>query len=163
MSEVATDFGFSYEYGVDIKIDDAYQPIRFISAVAPAVTPVTADAATYDDLGAPNEVKLSESWTLAFTIQQHRDDTGAYMPEVEALLDLAAPDATGERATGEFRWYDKPANGDPNPNDAYEGLATVQVERGQTGNNEIGGWSITLTGRGRRTRIENPLVTAGNP
>lgn len=160
MSEPTTDFGFSYEYGVDIEIGETWQPIRFISAVDPTVTPVTADAATYDDKGAPNEVRLSESWALSFTIQQHRDATGAYMPEVEALLDLAAPDATGESATGKFRWYDKPAEGDPNPDDAYEGLATVQINRGQTGNSEIGGWTVTLTGRGRRTRIANP--EAGN-
>lgn len=158
MSASTTEFGFSYEYGVDIWDGSNWLPIRFISAVAPSVTPVTADAATYDDKGAPNEVKLSESWSLAFTIQQHRNQDGSYLDEVEALLDLAAPDATGESATGKFRWYDKPAVGDPNSDDAYEGFASVQIDRGQTDNNTIGGWAVTLTGRGRRTRITNPYT-----
>jgi len=162
MAEEATEFGFSYEYGVDINLGDSetpdWQAIRFISAVDPQVTPVTQDAQTYDDLGAPNEVRTSESWTLGFTVQQHRLEDGSYLPEVEALLALAAPDAVGNAATGEFRWYDKPAEGDPNEDDAFEGSATVQINRGETGNDGIGGWAVTLTGRGRRRAIENPLL-----
>ena len=164
MADEETEFGFSYEYGVDINLGDSetpdWQPIRFISAVDPQVTPVTEDAATYDDLGASNEVRTSESWTLSFTIQQHRLEDGTYMPEVEALLALTAPDAVGNAATGNFRWYDKPAAGDPNEDDAFEGDATVQINRGETGNTGIGGWSITLTGRGRRRQIENPLIVS---
>lgn len=162
MSETATEFGFSYEYGVDINLGDSetpdWQPIRFISAVAPQVTPVTQPAQTYDDNGAPNNVKLSESWTLGFTIQQHRNADGSYLPEVEGLLALAAPDAVGRMATGHFRWYDKPAAGEANEDDAFEGRATVEVNRGETGNDAIGGWSITLTGQGRRDQIINPLT-----
>lgn len=162
MADEETEFGFAYEYGLDINLGDSetpdWQPFRFISALDPQVTPVTQDAATYDDLGAPNEVKTSESWTASFTVQQHRLDDGSYMPEVEALLALAAPDAVGRAATGHFRWYDKPAAGDPNPDDAFEGRATVQVNRGETGNEGIGGWSVTLTGQGRRKQIENPLI-----
>lgn len=158
---VTTDFGFSYEYGVDIDTGDTpgtpdFTPIRFISAVDPQVTPVSKDAATYDDLGAPNEVKLAESWTLSFTVQQQRTTGGDYLPEVEALRALEAPDSVGNAATGTFRWYDKPAEGTPNPDDAYEGRATVAITRAPTGNDEIGGWAVTLTGRGRRTQIANP-------
>lgn len=167
MAVEATEFGFSYEYGVDVNLGSKetpdWQPIRFISAVDPQATPVTKDAQTYDDKGAPNEVRTSESWTLGFTIQQHRTDDGSYLPEVEALLALAAPDAVGNAATGQFRWYDKPAEGAPNPDDAFEGDATVQINRGQTGNDDIGGWSVTLTGRGRRRQIENPLLEETDP
>lgn len=157
-----TEFGFSYEYGVDVNLGDAdepdWQPVRFISGVDPQASPVTKDAQTYDDDGAPNEVKTSESWTLGFTIQQHRLEDGSYMPEVEALLALASPDAVGRKATGHVRWYDKPAAGEPNPDDAFEGNCTVEMNRDQTGNDDIGGWSITLTGQGRRRQIENPLL-----
>lgn len=157
---VDTDFGFSYEYGVDIRLGEPgspeWQPIRFISAVDPQFTPVTQDAATYDDLGSTNEVKLSESWTLAFTVQQQRNADGSYLPEVQELLDLAGPDSVGQAATGTFRWYDKPADGTPNPADAFEGDGTVQIARQNTDNDQIGGWSVTLTGRGRRRQITNP-------
>ena len=160
---VTTEFGFSYEYGVDIQLMVAgtppvptWQPIRFISAVDPQVSPISQDAATYDDLGSPNAVKLSESWTLSFTIQQHRLTDGSFLPEVEALLALTKPDAVGNLATGTFRWYDKPASGTAHADEAYEGDGTVQMNRQQTGNDQIGGWSVTITGRGRRRQITNP-------
>lgn len=159
MSTPTTEFGFSYEYGVDVKTgEDEFTPIRFISAVDPQVQPITQDAATYDDLGSPNAVKLSESWTLAFTIQQHRTSDGQFLPEVEALLALSKPNAVGNLARGTFRWYDKPASGDPHPDEAYEGDGTVQINRQQTGNDQIGGWSVTITGQGRRRQITNPML-----
>lgn len=152
-----TEFAFSYEYGVDIRLESGeWQPIRFISAVDPQVQPVTQDAATYDDLGSPNQVKLSESWSLAFTVQGQRLKEGGYLPEVEALLALTRPSAVGQASTGKFRWYDKPAEGKPNPDDAFEGDGSVQMNRLQTGNDQIAGWSITVTGQGRRRQITNP-------
>lgn len=163
MSTPATEFGFSYEYAVDVDISTNdtpdWQQVRFISAVDPQVTPVTQDAATYDDKGSPNAVKLSESWTLGFTVQVHRQSSGAFLPEVEKLLALAGPDSVGNEATGRFRWYDDPADSSatPSDNDAFEGRGTVQVNRGQTGNDQIGSWAVTVTGQGRRTSITNPL------
>lgn len=162
MSTPTTEFGFSYEYAVDVKTgEDTHQRIRFISAVDPQVSPVTEEAGTYDDRGAPNPVKTSESWTLAFTVQQHRTADGTFLPEMEAILALNEPDAVGNAATGTFRWYDNPADGTPNANEAYEGDGTVQVTRGNTGNTGIGSWNVTVTGRGRRRKIANPA--AGTP
>jgi len=164
VSTPTTEFGFSYEYGVDINLGTAetpnWQPIRFPSAIDPQVTAVSQDGATYDDRGAPNQVKLSESWTLGFTVQAHRLSDGSYLPEVEKLRELAGPDAVGSAATGHFRWYDKPAEGDANPDDAFEGRATVQMNRQNTGNDQIAGWSVTLTGQGRRAQIPNPISSA---
>lgn len=164
-----TDFAFSYEYGVDIDLTpDAvaptYQRVRFPSAIDPQVTPTTKDGATYDNLGSPNQVKLSESWTLGFSVQAQRiPETGLYLPEVEALLAATRPDAVGTKATRRFRWYDKPAVGAPNPNEAYEGRGTVTVSRGQTGNDEIGSFNVTVTGQGRRTQIPNPQLALAIP
>lgn len=158
MSVPTTEFGFSYEYGLDIfdPTTEEWLPFRFPTGLAPTADPVTADAATYDDLGSPNETKLSESWTMGGTVQQHRLESGEYLPEVELLKSYTEPDATGQKATGTFRWYDKPAEGAPNPTDAYEGDATVAFSRGETGNNGIGSWNFTLTGKGRRRQIDNP-------
>src|SRR5690625_235352 len=163
MSTPTTEFGFSYEYAVDVKTgEDTFQRVRFISAVDPQVSPVTQDAQTYDDEGAPNNVKTSESWTLSFTVQQHRTSEGAYLPEVEAILALTDPEAVGNAGTGTFRWYDKPAGGrTPNPDEAFEGDGTVQVTRGQTGNDGIGSWNVTVTGQGRRRKIDNPAANGG--
>lgn len=161
---VDTDFGFSYEYAVDVlTAPNTWQTIRFISAVDPQVTPVTQDAATYDDNGSPNAVKLSESWTLGFTVQQHRQADGKFLPEVEALLAAAAPSAVGNDATITVRWYDDPVTGVPNPTEAFEGDGTVQINRAQTGNDQIGSWSVTITGQGRRRQIPNPMSDESSP
>lgn len=163
MSET-TELGFSYEYSVDINTGTAsvpvWQNIRFISAVDPQSSPVTQDAATYDDDGAPNLSKTSESWTLGFSIQMHRLVSGMYLPEVEALLAYTLPTAVGNGAIAHLRWYDDPAGLDvePNPNDAFEGVGTVAMVRNQTGNDGIAGWNVTVTGQGRRTKIDNPVA-----
>jgi hypothetical protein len=158
---VETELGFSYEYAVDINIGTTatpvWQAIRFISAVDPQSSSVEKDGATYEDKGAPHPVKTSESWTLGFTVQAHRlPTTGLFLPEVEKLLELAGPEAVGNSATGQFRWYDDPADFVPNPNEAYTGSGTVSVNRQNTGNDDIAGFSVTVTGQGRRQRIENP-------
>lgn len=158
MSET-TELGFSYEYGVDIydPAEEQYLPFRFPTGISFTVDPKTAPADTYDDLGAPNERKLSESWTGTFSVQQHRLANGSYLPEVELLKSYTEPDIVGNEAVAKLRWYDKPATGDPNPDDAYEGFATVQLNRGETGNDGIGTWNVTLTGVGRRKQIPNPF------
>lgn len=157
-----TQVGFAYEYGVDIDLaypgTPSWQTIRRITAVAPTSPPITEDASTYDDFGAPNADKLSESWTLGFGVQVNRLTSGLYAPEVEALKAYTEPDALGELAVAHVRWYDKPYSGTPNPGDAYEGLCTVGIERGNTGNTGVGTWNITLTGKGKRTKITNPFA-----
>lgn len=151
-------YGFSYEYGVDIEIAGQWTPIRRITAVDPQDQPVTVEAGTYDDLGSPNAPKIGESWTLAFQVQQQRLPEGKFTPEVEALLAYTHPDAVGNLAVATVRWYDKPAEGEPNPDHAFQGRGTVQMTRAQTGNAEIGAWSVTITGQGRRTQISNPFT-----
>lgn len=161
-----SDMGFSYEYGVDVFLPAAgdvleavWQPVRRVTAVDPQAPPVTTEAATYDDKGSPNAPKIGESWTLGFQVQVQRLATsGLYLPEVEHLMNLAAPDAVGSKAVGTFRWYDKPRAGAPNPDDAYEGDGTVQISRGQTGNDGVGSWQVQITGQGPRRRIDNPFT-----
>ena len=156
MSDEVTEFGFSYEYGMDIKSGSTWLPFRFPTGIGVPVTPTLAASQTYDDLGSANDTKISESWTASLTVQQHRLADGKYLPEVEALKALTEPGVNGQAAVGTFRWYDKPAEGTANPDDAYEGDATVQFERGETGADGIGSWNVTLTGKGRRRKIANP-------
>ncbi|MCD4558225.1 phage tail tube protein [Schaalia sp. lx-100] len=162
---VNTEYGFSYEYGVDVNLADAgaspnWQSTRFCKVIAPTAEPKTVDGATYDDKGADHPIKTGENWGLELTIQQHRiSESGNYLPEVEKLKAASEPDAYGNRATVHVRWYDKPSSGKPNANDAYEGFGTVKMVRSATGVNEEGGWQFTITGQGPRTKIKNPLVT----
>lgn len=151
-----TQYGFSYEYGVDIQIENRWQPIRFISSVNPTVSPKEVDAATYDDNGADHPVRVGETPSLSFYVQMHRLNTGKFLPEVEALLAATRPDAVGAGGTVKVRYYDKPVSGASNPDEAYELTATVSAERAATGNAELGGWNFTLNGQGRRKKITNP-------
>lgn len=151
---------FSYEYGIDVNTGTlalpVWTPFKAPTGIDPQVTPVTTDRASYDDLGSPNESKISESWTLGFSALAFRGSDGKYLPEIEKLMALTAPDVVGQAAVGQFRWYDKPADGTPNPKDAFEGFATVTLNRGSTDNASGGSWSVTLTGKGRRKQIVNP-------
>ena len=155
-AEVTTQYGFSYEYGVDIKLENRWQPIRFISSVNPTVSPKEVDAATYDDNGADHPVRVGETPSLSFYVQMHRLNNGKFLPEVEALLAATRPDAVGADGTVKVRYYDKPVSGASNPDEAYELIATVSAERAATGNAELGGWNFTLNGQGQRKKITNP-------
>lgn len=156
-----TEIGFSYEYGMEINTGTSggpkWQPVRFAKVIAPTRNPKTVDGATYDDKGADHPITTGESWELQVTIQQHRMEDGNYLPEVEALKAATEPDATGNKASVHVRWYDKPATGKANKNDAYEGTGTVSMQRAATGVNEEGGWEFTVTGQGPRKKITDPL------
>ena len=158
-----TQYGFSYEYGVDIQIENRWQPIRFISSVNPTGSPKEVDAATYDANGADHPVRVGETPSLSFYVQMHRLESGNFLPEVETLLSATAPDAVGSLGVVKVRYYDKPVRGKPNAREAYEFNATVSAERAATGNSELSGWNFTLNGQGARTRITNPASTLPAP
>lgn len=161
----STQYGFSYEYGVDIydDVSNVWWPIRFISSVNPTVSPKEVDAATYDDNGADHPVRVGEIPSLSFYVQMHRLNTGNFLPEVEALLAATRPDAVGSLGAVQVRYYDKPVKGKPNAKEAYEITATVSVERAATGNAELSGWNFTLNGQGARKTIVNPETTKVQP
>lgn len=154
--------GRSFEKGVRIRNAGSFIDLRRISDVNCAVTPITQPAQSYDDFGSPNDDKTSESWVLTFSILVNRLPSGFYLPEVEALKALTEPDAIGNDAVGTFQWFDKPYSGTPNPEDAYEGDATVTITRNNVaadGATET--WGITATGKGKRRKITNPWTGWG--
>jgi hypothetical protein len=157
-TEEKTQYGFSYEYGVDLWLENKWQPIRFISSVNPTVSPKEVDAATYDDNGADHPVRVGETPSLSFYVQMHRLASGKFLPEVEALLAATRPNAVGSIGVVKVRYYDKPVSGKPNPDESYELTATVSAERAATGNAELSGWNFTLNGQGPRTKIGNPAT-----
>ncbi|QPK81115.1 hypothetical protein G7Y41_08760 [Schaalia sp. ZJ405] len=159
-----TNIGFSYEHGIDVNLakpseEAKWQAVRFAQVIAPTTEAKTVDGATYDDKGADHPIKTGESWNIQLTVQQHRDETGAYLPEVEKLKAATEPDANGNLSTVEVRWYDKPSSGKPNKDDAYQGVATVKMSRANTGVNEQGAFQFELSGQGPRKKIVNPLTS----
>lgn len=159
---VNTELGLSYELDIDINLAGVgalpvnWQQIRFTSAIAPVHSPVMADAATYDDEGAQNQVKIGETGSVSFTVQNNRNPDGTYLPEVQALINAAKPGTRGNQAAVEVRYYDSEG-----ADYAFQGIFSVDVARQTTGNAEIGGWTVTLTSRGPIKVIANPY--AENP
>lgn len=161
---VSTDLGLSYELDIDINLNGPgsavknWQQIRFTSAINPQHTPTMVDVATYDDKGATNQAKLGDSAAVSFTVQARRNADGSYLPEVQALIDAAKPGTRGNAATVEVRYYDSLG-----ADFACQGIYSVQVDRGATGNADPGGWSVSLTGKGQVTPIANPAPAGGSP
>ncbi|TFD47570.1 hypothetical protein E3T46_17395 [Cryobacterium sp. Hh11] len=159
-----TTLGKSFEYGIDVNLGTydvpSWQPVRRISGFQPSPTPQTQDAQTYDDLGAPNSDVTGWSINHAFNAQVNRSiTTGLYLPEIEAVLARTDPDAKGEYAVLDARWYHKPESGAANPKDAGRGFFTVATTRQNSGpNGEIEVLSITLTGKGPYDKITNPFA-----
>lgn len=159
--------GRSYEYGLDLNLGTAgaptWQPVRRISGFQPTPTPVVQDAQTYDDFGSQNQEVTGWNNTVAFSVQVNRSSsTGLYLPEIEALLERTRPEAKGDAAVIEARWYHKPESGTPNPKDAQQGLATVSVQRANTapdGATEV--LNVTLTSKGPWRSITNPFAGWG--
>lgn len=157
--------GKSYEYGLDVNLGTyaapEWQSVRRISGFNPTDTPTTQDAQTYDDLGAQNSDVTGWSWSLAFNALVNRLlSSGLYLPEIEYLNARAGdPDAKGELAVADVRWYHKPEMGTPNPNDAFRGFCTVAKTRNNTGpEGAIEQFGYTLTGKGPKEKIENPFL-----
>lgn len=158
--------GKSFEYGVDIDLNAfgitpaTWQSVRRMFNFVPTMTPITQDAATYDDKGSPNSDVSAWSFSLAFSVYvNHSATTGALPPELAALFTRYG-DKIGNDAVAHVRWYHKPGDGStPDPTDAFEGNVTVAIVRGNTGpdgTNEM--WNVTLTGKGYATRITNPFT-----
>lgn len=158
-----TTLGKSFEYGIDVNTgthaSPVWQPVRRISNFNPTPTPRTQDSQTYDDLGADNLDVTGWSWAVAFNVQVNRSlATGLYLPEIEAIVARTKPTAVGDLAVLEVRWYHKPAAGTPNPNDAFQGIATVATTRVNSGPaGEIETLGVTLTGKGPAEEITNPF------
>lgn len=156
-----TTLGKSFEYGLDINLGSYqvpdWQPVRRISAWAPTFAPITGDIATYDDRGAPNEAVTTRAFSASFTVQGNRSlTTGEYLPELKKILEAAR--GTLAAATVDVRWYHKPDVGEPNETDAGRALCRVEATRQNTGNADAEVHSVTLTGQGRFTPIENPFT-----
>lgn len=160
--------GHSYEYGLDVNTgtieSPVWQPVRRMSDFQPTINPVTQDATTYDNFGSPDNDKTGETWTAALSVLINRSvSTGAYTPEVEAILACTKPTAKGSAAVLHVRYYHKPESGTPNPDDAYEGFATVGVQRANIGNDGVEKINVTLTGKGPRSEISNPFAGWDDP
>lgn len=154
--------GKSFEYGVDLNTGTTavpvWQPVRRMFGFQPSPSAVTSDAQTYDDFGAPNADVSGWAWSLAWSMYVYRVATTGMIAEAKALFDRQIPEAKGDAAVIEARWYHKPEDDALiDADDAFQGFATVGLVRanvGAEGGNEQ--WNVTLTGKGPHASITNP-------
>ncbi len=159
-----TTLGKSYEHGLDVNLgtfdNPDWQPFRRISGWAPTFARVTSDVTTYDDLGDTNEDVTGRTFSAAFTAQGNRSAvTGKLLRELDRVV--RASRAKGEEAILDVRFYHKPENGTPDPDDAGRAFVTVEATRQNTGNSESEVYSITLSGKGPYEPITNPFTGWG--
>lgn len=156
-----SEYGKSFEYGLDLNTSatetPAWSPMRRMFNFVPSPTAITQSAQTYDDFGAPNEDVSGWGWSVTFSVYVSRA-AGALPAELQALFDRTRPESKGSAATIGARWYHKPESDENiDPDDAFEGVATVGIVRANTGpdgTNEM--WNVTLTGKGPHKTITNP-------
>ncbi|MFF0894740.1 phage tail tube protein [Streptomyces sp. NPDC003278] len=126
-----------------------------INDFAPKVDQTQQPSTTYEDDGWADQTPTEYAWSIEATmLHRCHPDTKAFNP---AQLKLRkAAEAFGAGASVHVRWYDREGR-----DDAYEGRALVQWERDGTATDDLESIKVTLTGKGKRTPIENPLKGTG--
>lgn len=164
MADTATDYTFSYEYGIDVNTGTKETPVwttcKMVNDLTPAITPKSIDVPTYDDQGADHPLVIGKSWSVSFSLLKMQGKTdGLYQPEFKYLYDLATlKEKIGTAGQAEIRWYNKPSSGKPNPTDAFQGTGTVSVSRANTSESGSDKYTFTITGQGAAEQVDNPLT-----
>lgn len=143
-------------FKVDVSNDaTTWVPFKGINDLNPPVSPTLVAADDYDSDGWNSFEKTMQSWIL--TIKALRKTVaGAFDPGQELVR--AAQLQFGDGARVYVRWYDR--NGAP---EAFQGQALVGWAPSKTGVADLDEVTVTLTGDGALTPIENPGTAATVP
>lgn len=124
-----------------------------ITALNPSHTPTNMDVTTYANKGSAANTKSGSTFSATVNVLKIRDANGEFQDEW--LLLKNAADGKGEDNLILMRYYD--ALG---ASDAYEGKVSVSRAIANTGNNDPGFDTFTLTGYGEVLPIVNPNAAA---
>jgi hypothetical protein len=116
----------------------------------PTINPTLQDDSDYENDGWASSEKTQQGWQIEATVLL-KEDAGLFNAGVEKMR--LASDKFGDSSRVEVRWFDK--DGKP---EAYQGTALVTWERANTGVPDLDAAKVTLTGRGARVEIANPLI-----
>lgn len=152
---MAENTALARRYRMQINTGSAAAPvwttITGLTDFKPKVSPRLEDDSDYETDGWDSSEKTSQGWSIEATILLKDDGSGTFNAGVEKMR-LAA-DQFGDASRVDVRWFDK--QGRP---EAYQGTGIVEWERASTGNTDLDGAKVTITGRGARTSIVNPLI-----
>lgn len=134
-----------------------WQPLIGVTEFQPTFPPNIEEATTYDSGGWAENEKTGQSWEISATFNRRINDTAKVYNDVHEALRQASF-AYGSAARVRIRFYDR--NGLP---EAYQGTALVEWEDQGGEANALGQVSVTLTGDGPLTLIDNPLAAPETP
>ncbi|MET7450685.1 hypothetical protein ABZT03_02090 [Streptomyces sp. NPDC005574] len=122
----------------------------------PAVDPTQQDSTTYEDGGWADSTVTQLAWSVELTMLHRYHPTTKAFNAAQEKLRLAA-ESFGSGATIHVRWYDREGRAD-----AYEGRALVTWDADGGATDDLDSVGVTLTGKGAKTAITNPLAGSGS-
>lgn len=146
---------FRVDLTEDLTLAGGWVQLIGINDLKPNIAQNLVETSSYDNDGWESYEKTFQGWSLAATVWM-RTSAGILAPSVQLLQDREI--LWGDDCRIGVRWYDR--NGVP---EAFQGVAVVQSERGQTGVKDPETKTFTLQGDGVLTRITNPGVAAAAP
>lgn len=122
-----------------------------ITDFAPKVDQTKQASTTYEDDGWQDNTVTELAWSVEATMTHRCHPTTKAFNAAQEKLRLAA-EQFGTGATVHVRWYDRDGR-----DEAYEGYALVEWEQDGTATDDLDSVKVTLTGKGKRISIDNPL------
>lgn len=142
--------GNAYEFGVDVKIGDAWVNVPDITALNPQPQPKTRNRASYAAKGKARPNTYARDVNLSFNVEIVRDPVlGTYQEELQYLLDKAQMLDADNRV--QLRVFDTLG-----ADFAFEGYFNLEYSRPSTGDEDAGWFGFTAASYGGVEAIENP-------
>lgn len=137
-------------FKMDVSIDaTTWLPLRGINDLSPQPsTPDNQAADDYDTGGWHGFEKTMQAWTAVAKVNRVQS-AGVFDPGQELVRGRQL--GWGDDARVNVRWYDR--NGAP---EAYQGVALIGWQQSKTGVADLEEATITFTGDGELTEIDNP-------
>jgi hypothetical protein len=152
---VETETALARRYRVDVDLGTGTPTWTWLPGIndfAPKVDQTQQKSTTYDDDGWTDQTVTELAWSAEITMLHRCHPTTGEFNAAQEKLRLAA-EAFASDAKVHVRWYDKEGR-----DEAYEGYALVQWERDGTATDDLDSIKVTLTGKGKRVSITNPLA-----
>jgi hypothetical protein len=153
-----TDTALARRYRLELDMDNTgasptWSIVPGINDFSPKVDQTQQESTTYEDAGWVDQTPTAYAWSIEATmLHRCHPTTKAFNPAQEKMR-LAA-EQFGSAATVHVRWFDRDGRAE-----AYEGYALVQWEQDGTATDDLDSVKVTLTGKGARTPITNPIGT----
>lgn len=128
--------------------------VRGLTKLQPMIDGSAVDDSDFDSDGWKSETYTQRAWSIECEGRRKKLVGGAdFTPDAGQELVRLAGEELGDDAVLFIRWYRK--DGDPQ---AYTGHCEVKYSGGGGGVTDLEPLSFTMTGKGKRTPIENPTT-----